>query len=891
MVSLGALAAGQLTRRCGFAVFFLRVGVRHGSHHARVRERALPRVLLLPRTGDMSLVGGAPPSVGGADAAGAGDEPVGDAGSDAACCISVVVRRQSAAVALYDSAANELSCAELHVDDQFSQLSQLVERLGPATVVLPAHLKNNDGLCVAVAACCPSRQTQRPAPDGPSNDEDLTQTEGLCFFPGREFTLDAARDRLSVVLVSGMPQALSSRERLAFLASAIDLESTLAWCAAGGLLAFLLKHDLLANVQLNTNDAADALNDSGVASDDGCCVLYLNAIRRLPLQSVMRVSGSTLRALHVVKSQAHPRMLGAGRSKEGLSLFSRLNRTRSGSGGRLLRSWIHAPSTSVSVIQERQRVVKALADPANCGLAHTLSNALKNVKNVATIVSRVRTVRDTCRDWHNLLRSARALLVLRQSLVSVGQDFRAKHTALEAMGAVSDESLREVCTWIENGIDFPTSLAAGSTRPHIRDGFSQDLDELRRCFDSLDGFLTDIGVQEMDALTARGLHLDRLHIVFLPRVGYLLVLSHATAIEAAQQVVDAEDVNDTNSRLSAASRASTVSEQSALAAIGLDFVFTTEEHVYFKNARCHEIDATLGDISGAIEAVEQKAVCFIRKKVTPHLDALWKASLLAAEVDVLLSLSEVAKEPNWVCPDVVEDRLVDVDDGRHPLAELTVPSLVANSTKLHGGSVACVTGPVFSGKSVYCAQVALIVLLAQVGSFVPAVRAKIGVFDALFTRVQSTDSVSVGQSSFFTDCSQIATMLQQATRRSLLVVDEFGKGTNEQDGLSLLGSLILNIIKRPIADAPIMLLTTHFWEVLAEPYVPMRDPRLHVFSMDVLLRSQERQARALPASAPSGAAQGGREALSGGVRGQDGQGTAAAPAAATLDDRDRKSVV
>lgn len=171
--------------------------------------------------------------------------------------------------------------------------------------------------------------------------------------------------------------------------------------------------------------------------------------------------------------------------------------------------------------------------------------------------------------------------------------------ALEAMSAVSDESLREVCTWIENGIDFPASMAAGSARPHIRDGFSQDLDELRRCFESLDGFLTDIGVQEMDALTSRGLHLDRLHIVFLPRVGYLLVLSRATAVEAAQQVVDA-DIADDNSRLSASSRPSTVSEQSALAAIGLDFVFTTEEHVYFKNPRCHEIDAALGDISGAI---------------------------------------------------------------------------------------------------------------------------------------------------------------------------------------------------------------------------------------------------------------------------------------------------
>lgn len=168
------------------------------------------------------------------------------------------------------------------------------------------------------------------------------------------------------------------------------------------------------------------------------------------------------------------------------------------------------------------------------------------------------------------------------------------------MGTVPEDGLREVSTWIENSIDFPASMAANATRPHIRDGFSQDLDELRRCFESLDGFLTTIGVQEMDALTSSGLRLDRLHVVFLPRVGYLLVLSHATAIEAAQQVVNGGDEGERSSRLSATSRASTVSEQSALAAVGLDYVFTTEEHVFFKNKRCHEIDSSLGDISGAI---------------------------------------------------------------------------------------------------------------------------------------------------------------------------------------------------------------------------------------------------------------------------------------------------
>jgi len=173
---------------------------------------------------------------------------------------------------------------------------------------------------------------------------------------------------------------------------------------------------------------------------------------------------------------------------------------------------------------------------------------------------------------------------------------------LEAMGAVPEEGIRQVCTWIENTIDFPASLTGNLTRPRIRDGLSEDLDELRRCFHSLDDFLSDIGVQEMDALTSRGLQLDRLHILFLPRVGYLLVLSHATAIDAAQQVVDGAGEDDAKSRLSASSRASTVSEQSALAEVGLEFVFTSDEHVYFKNERCHELDNELGDISSAIGA-------------------------------------------------------------------------------------------------------------------------------------------------------------------------------------------------------------------------------------------------------------------------------------------------
>ena len=144
------------------------------------------------------------------------------------------------------------------------------------------------------------------------------------------------------------------------------MESTLAWCAAGGLLSFLLKHDKLANMHLSAGPAVNDPDIGGVTTDDGFCVMYLNAIRLLPLRGVLRISASSLRALHVFKNQPHPRMMGAGRSKEGLSLYSRLNRTRSVAGARLLRTWMQAPPTSVSDIRDRQRVVKTKW----CGVAY-----------------------------------------------------------------------------------------------------------------------------------------------------------------------------------------------------------------------------------------------------------------------------------------------------------------------------------------------------------------------------------------------------------------------------------------------------------------------------------------------------------------------------------------
>jgi DNA mismatch repair protein MSH5 len=148
-----------------------------------------------------------------------------------------------------------------------------------------------------------------------------------------------------------------------------------------------------------------------------------------------------------------------------------------------------------------------------------------------------------------------------------------------------------------------------------------------------------------------------------------------------------------------------------------------------------------------------------------------------------------------------------------------------------------ITGPNCSGKSVYCKQVALIVILAQIGSCVPAKACHMGVVDSIFSRIASHESISVSMSSFYLDASQVAGMLVGATPRSLLLLDEWGKGTNETDGMALFAATLCDLLRRPRESAPMCLSATHFTELLAEQFLPMSCERLGVFSMEVMIEN------------------------------------------------------
>jgi DNA mismatch repair protein MSH5 len=538
-------------------------------------------------------------------------------------------------------------------------------------------------------------------------------------------------------------------------------------------------------------------------------------MRQENFAAAMHVSRGTQRALQVFQLDAHPLGHGCGAAKEGLSLYGILCRTRSVAGGRLMRAWVASPSTELGVIEERQAVVALLRSPAQDAAFAALVDSLRGVKNVPAILRRLQTVTAGVTDWEGLEKSARALL-------SVHDALRALHAGEPELGSTSlyrrflevdAAALRDAVKWISSVLDFPESKAAG--RLVVADGFSEDIDAMRECYAGLDEFLTRVGVQEMNRITdSTPLRIPRLQLVYLPQVGYLILLDHHFLATPA-------------------------ASDGMLSAGGLEFMFSSPEHGgYFKNERCCVLDAEVGDIHGALIDLEAKAVRYLETKVLPSASAIYQASGVAAELDCLAAFAAAANEYNWVRP--VFDphgHGLHIEHGRHALQELIIPSFIPNSMAARGGDVHVVTGPNCSGKSVFCKQVALIAILAHVGSCVPAQSCRLGIIDTIYTRIASHESVSLNQSSFFIDASQVAGMLRGADERSLVLLDEWGKGTNETDGMALFAATLSELLRRPADRAPICLAATHFTELLADPFLPMSSTRLGVFSMDVLVEA------------------------------------------------------
>ena len=236
----------------------------------------------------------------------------------------------------------------------------------------------------------------------------------------------------------------------------------------------------------------------------------------------------------------------------------------------------------------------------------------------------------------------------------------------------------------------------------------------------------------------------------------------------------------------------------------------------YTTPRLKELEDTILNAEDKLTALEYDLFCQIRETIAKELERIQRTARALARLDVYASLSLVSERNHYVRPKLNEKGVIDIKDGRHPVVEqmITNDMFIANDTHLDNDShcISVITGPNMAGKSTYMRQTALIVLLAQIGCFVPAKNANIGIVDRIFTRVGASDDLASGQSTFMVEMNEVANILRSATANSLLILDEIGRGTSTFDGLSIAWAVIEHISNRKLLGAK-TLFATHYHEL------------------------------------------------------------------------------
>lgn len=394
-------------------------------------------------------------------------------------------------------------------------------------------------------------------------------------------------------------------------------------------------------------------------------------------------------------------------------------------------------------------------------------------------------------------------------------------------GAVDLRSLKEIGNVINKTIDWEESAEVERIciRPHI----DEELDNRKHAYYGIDSVLSKVAQQISQSVPAE--YATSLNVVYFPQLGFLItvpMLEEWTS-DAGIDVLE-----------------------------GWSFQFSSESHVYFKSQEMHDMDHHIGDLHSSIVDREIELVQELLEKIVPFHDSIMNICDVCAELDCLLAFAEAARSFNYRRPRMVEGSIMDIVQGRHPLQELVADAFVPNDARLVGGvgfgqsyvpddafsvadglpfnSVVLCTGANACGKSVYLKQVALIQYMAQIGSFVPAESATLGIVDKIFTRIQTKESVSKVQSAFMIDLSQVSLALRNCTSRSLILLDEFGKGTISTDGAGLFCGVVKHLLNRG-ADCPMVLAATHFHEVFRKGLLNPDTVPITFLHMQVLFTS------------------------------------------------------
>ncbi|HEX8914601.1 MAG TPA: DNA mismatch repair protein MutS [Humisphaera sp.] len=497
---------------------------------------------------------------------------------------------------------------------------------------------------------------------------------------------------------------------------------------------------------------------------------HLRALRRHVVENHLSIDPASWRSLEV------DRTLRSG-GTEG-SLLSALDRTRTSMGARLLRQWLRTPLRDVEHIVARQDAIAAFMESPST--LRAVVEQLDDICDIERIVGRLAVNRVGPRDLASLSKCLASLPALLELLTDMP---RAKDVAPE---------LTKLAPFCKDQADFLGGAILPDPAPHLREGgviargFDAELDRLKEIAKNSAQWLA-----QYQARLATEANIPSLKVAYNKVFGYYIEVTNAHK--------DKAPANWTRKQTT------TTSER-----------YITEELKKFENEALTAQDRSV--------SLEQQLFERVRQALLPHVESFQELAYALARIDVLSSLASLASDRRYCRPTVTEDRVLEVVDGRHPVLDQQLGSeFVANDTRFAADdSLSLITGPNMAGKSTYIRQVALITLLAQVGSFVPAKSATVGVADRLFTRIGASDELHAGQSTFMVEMTETANILNNATERSLVVLDEIGRGTSTLDGLSLAWAIAEHIAGTIRCRT---LFATHYHELtdLAQRYKGVRN--------------------------------------------------------------------
>ena len=445
-----------------------------------------------------------------------------------------------------------------------------------------------------------------------------------------------------------------------------------------------------------------------------------------------------------------------------------LDRTHTPMGGRLLRSWLEKPLLDSGEIGRRQAAVEELVE--NPILRGELEESLKQVTDLERVMTRVVTGTVNCRDLLGLARGFRALPGVKALLDKAGSGL------LKRLNASMD-SLEEYAQLIEDTIvdDPPLTIREGGI---IRRGADQEADRLRDIMEGGSGTIAAIEAMEREKTGIR-----TLKVGFNRVFGYYIEVSKSFTDQVPEGYIRKQTLANCER-------------------------YITQE--------LKELENQVLTAKDRLTALEYELFTRLRSRLAQSAGQVQTTAAAVAAVDCLCSLAAVAVQRGYCRPQITLGPEISITDGRHPVVEAMLKDslFVPNDTELGGRDhqVSIITGPNMAGKSTYMRQVALIVLMAQMGSFVPAKSARIGLVDRVFTRIGASDDLASGQSTFMVEMAEVAAILKYATSRSLLILDEIGRGTSTYDGMAI-ARAVLEFAANPKRLGAKTLFATHYHEL------------------------------------------------------------------------------